>query len=56
MSYHLPRPAALEALGLDENYEKRITMQEIAKDLGIDLSQLTTKVRTYANSYRDLEK
>jgi hypothetical protein len=43
-SYHVPRPVVVDALGLETPLDKRRSVQQIADDLEIPLTQLTAQV------------
>ncbi|MGR0280257.1 hypothetical protein ACUM5Y_14565 [Marinomonas dokdonensis] len=52
LSYELPRPIVLEALGLPEKPGSRVRMGKIASSQGISLEVLTERVRLAAADYR----
>ncbi|MCV2403971.1 hypothetical protein OFY17_13965 [Marinomonas sp. C2222] len=56
LSYELPRPVVLQALGLPEKLDSRVRMGKIASSQGISLEMLTERVRLAASNYRQSQE
>lgn len=57
LSYDLPRPVVAEILDIEQDQEgKRRRLGRIAEDMDLTLDELTQKVRTAADAYRETQE
>jgi hypothetical protein len=55
-TYDLPRPVVFEILQLDPEADRGLRLRHVADRQGVTIAELTERVRTAAEAYREAQK